>query len=96
MEDKKKRCCLCGVNSGYLAKCYECGKVYCYDHINGSGIKRGMHISARIKDVCDECLKGGEWMLLANSPVYDACERCKRVSIPGPCKCGQKRTSGVE
>ena len=55
-------CAKCGSLKSYrnpMAKCFECGKKFCYDHIYGCQFKTGMGINEKTRDICQECRKLG-------------------------------------
>ena len=55
---KRSECGVCGHKSTYtspLAKCHECKKKFCYDHIYANQVKQGMKPNDPLRDVCDEC-----------------------------------------
>lgn len=58
---KKKRIEKCSICRKYrqddnpMAKCYECHKLFCYDHIIGGQIKDTMRKTDLIRDVCADC-----------------------------------------
>lgn len=54
----KTRCVRC--NSVYsrtnpMAKCFECGKRFCFDHIYGGQVNKSMSENERIRDICEKC-----------------------------------------
>lgn len=42
-----------------LAKCFNCGKKFCFDHIHGGHYSKGIKPNEELKDVCDKCLEDG-------------------------------------
>jgi len=38
-----------------MARCDECGKKFCYDHIQCMQFKDGMRESDELRDICDDC-----------------------------------------
>lgn len=57
---KSPGCATCGGTRSYMnpfAKCYECKKRFCYDHIFGGQLLKTMKENEPIRDVCDECKK---------------------------------------
>jgi len=55
IEKKGRKCAECGRASNHLAKCYECKKFFCYDHICGGMVNHTMRDTERIRDVCEKC-----------------------------------------
>ena len=56
-KSNEKFCEVCPVRSGPRAKCFECGKRFCFDHIWGGQVCDGMNENDRIRDVCGLCKK---------------------------------------
>lgn len=54
----KTRCSKCGSPKHYrnpMARCYECGKKFCFDHIFGGMVNSKMKYNEEVRDVCAEC-----------------------------------------
>jgi hypothetical protein len=58
----RSKCSKCKEKRTYhnpLAKCYECGKKFCFDHIWALQYKKGQE-NQEVKDICEACkIKGG-------------------------------------
>ena len=55
-----KKCKKCGSKRSYtnpFDKCYECGGRFCFDHIYGRAIKKGMKINESVRSVCEDCFE---------------------------------------
>ena len=51
-------CSVCHSKRSYgnpMAKCWECGKKFCFDHLWGGLFKKGMKLTETLRDVCDKC-----------------------------------------
>jgi len=69
MDDKTKlrlksisrsRCSICNTPRSYMnpmAKCWECEKKFCFDHIYGLQINDKMALTDEVRDICEECKK---------------------------------------
>ena len=57
----KFKCGLCkeGVVSemGGKGRCYECKKLFCYDHLWGGQVNKTMRSTSKTRDICDKCRK---------------------------------------
>lgn len=54
----KKRCSTCNTSisrTNPMAKCQECGKNYCFDHIYGGMINDKMAQNEEVRNICEEC-----------------------------------------
>lgn len=52
------RCAKCRSKRSYgnpMAKCYQCGKKFCFDDIWGGLYRKGMGLNESLRDVCDKC-----------------------------------------
>lgn len=55
-----KKCTVCKCRRGYtnpMAKCFECKKPFCFDHIHCLQHKENMAENALLRDVCAKCIK---------------------------------------
>lgn len=55
---KKLKCKICDKgqsSTNPIAKCFECGGRFCYDHIYGGQINKEMKKTDPIRDICSEC-----------------------------------------
>jgi len=56
----RAKCAVCQSGRQYtnpLAKCFECKKKFCFDHINGGQLNKKMKSNETIRDVCADCVK---------------------------------------
>ena len=56
----KRRCAECNKVKSYvnpIAKCFECKKYFCYDHIFQEQVKDDMRPSDQLRGVCKRCQK---------------------------------------
>lgn len=54
----RAKCAICGTKRNYtnpMAKCWECQKKYCFDHIFCGQVKVGMKETEEVRDICDNC-----------------------------------------
>lgn len=54
-----KTCTVCKTKRSYgnpMTKCYECGKFFCYNHIQASQVKKGMGSGEALRDICGKCV----------------------------------------
>lgn len=64
IKDKLKalprtKCAKCGSAKFYtnpMAKCFSCGRKFCFDHITGGVEIKGQNPNEELKDICDFCL----------------------------------------
>jgi hypothetical protein len=52
---KRSRCTICKTEQRYsnpMATCFECRKKFCFDHIKGGQVTKGMGMNELIRDVC--------------------------------------------
>lgn len=52
-----------------ITKCWECKKKFCYNHIFGGQINKGMKKNNCIRDICDECKKEKNYYLISEFEV---------------------------
>jgi len=55
---KRSRCNICNSPQGPtnpIAKCFECGKKFCFSHIFGGQINDQMAENEEIRDICEKC-----------------------------------------
>jgi hypothetical protein len=55
----KTKCAKCGSAKFYanpMAKCFGCGRKFCFDHITGGVEIKGQNPNEELKDICDFCL----------------------------------------
>jgi len=53
------RCQICKTFRSYenpVAKCYWCGKKYCFDHITCGYMRKNQPLNEELHDICDICL----------------------------------------
>lgn len=53
-------CAKCDSRRSYtnpMARCYECKKKFCYDHILGAQHRKGMDENEQSRDICENCQK---------------------------------------
>jgi len=56
----RTKCAKCGSKQHYtnpMAKCFECKKKYCFDHIWGIQVNNKMKENDELRNICDECKK---------------------------------------
>lgn len=56
----KKICEICGSKRNYrnpMAKCYECKKNFCFDHITAGNVNNKMLKGDEVRDVCEADVK---------------------------------------
>lgn len=54
----KRTCAECGSVKSYknpVARCFECGRIFCFDHIWGGQAKAGMKQGEPGRDICEYC-----------------------------------------
>ena len=54
----KVRCFKCDSKRSYtnpMVRCWECKKKYCFNHIGGGLIKKGMLENEEVRNICDKC-----------------------------------------
>lgn len=65
-EDNKKRlrqytkvrCAKCNSLKSYMnpiARCYECGQKFCFEHIWGGQVNKKMKKDEEVRNICDDC-----------------------------------------
>jgi hypothetical protein len=63
----KTVCTKCGRMRSYTnphAKCFECKRKFCYDHISCLQIKEGMRKNEATRSVCEECIEIHKYTML--------------------------------
>ncbi len=54
----RTRCTVCNSGRAYtnpMAKCHECKKKFCYDHVFGGQVNEQMKLEDVVRDVCKDC-----------------------------------------
>jgi hypothetical protein len=57
---RRAQCSKCGSKKSHtnpMARCWECKRKFCYDHIWGGQINDSMGQNEEIRDICDSCKK---------------------------------------
>lgn len=49
-----------------MAKCWECKKKFCFDHIWGGQLNNKMGENDEIRDICDNCKKVYKYKTINN------------------------------
>jgi len=55
-----RRCSICNTPYSYgnpIAKCWECKRDFCFDHIFGSQVNNQMEENDPLRNICDKCRK---------------------------------------
>ena len=63
----KSQCFTCNSSRSYtnpMAKCWECEKKYCFDHIYSGQMNNGMKENDELRDICDNCKNKYEYNLI--------------------------------
>ena len=58
LNKRRARCTKCNKVKTYLnptAKCFKCGKPFCFDHIWYELIKEGKEKVSKLRHICDAC-----------------------------------------
>jgi len=61
------RCAKCDSRRSYtnpMARCYECKKKFCYDHISGLQVNKSMKQNDEVRYVCGDCKISHEYKTL--------------------------------